>query len=68
MQKLKQTNKQKIPWKPRKAIELYDKEYKVELQYRLIEQKQNNFVWHWISCLSYYDLNGLLSYSHLSLA
>lgn len=40
MQKLKQTNKQKIPWKPRKAIELYDKEYKVELQYRLIERTE----------------------------
>lgn len=42
MQKLKQTKK--IPWKLRKSIKLYDKEYKVELQYRLIEQKQNNFI------------------------
>lgn len=45
MQKLKHTNKNRIPWKLRKAIRLYDKEYKVELQYRLIERTEtNNFI------------------------
>lgn len=67
MQKLKQTINKKYPGNSEKQSN-YMIEYKVELRYRLTKQKKNNFIWHWTSFLSCYDLNGLLSYSHLSLA
>lgn len=65
MQKFKKPTKQ-IACKPspEKQLNHMIKSKKLELKYRLLEQKQNHLTWHQISSLSYWMIYCFILISH----